>query len=142
MKKRARAFKIYTNIQKDPTYRRRAPPRPLPLRSVPPVYIYRERCARQRKFILLVVKTEREDGRKIYEFCNNPKIKSCGFCVRVFAGRTTEINIETRIYIPCGRSKSIFESKFFVPRPRFLPLSRWPFFTRKGVLCNEKRAYL
>ena len=68
-----------------------------------------------------------------------PKSNPVVFGAR-FRGKNGD-NIETRIYIPCGRSKSILESKFFVPRPRFLPLSRWPFFTR-GVLCNEKRAYL
>ena len=51
------------------------------------LYIYRERCARQRKFILLVVKTERETEKKFTNFATT-QIKSLWFLVRVFAGRT------------------------------------------------------
>lgn len=56
-----------------------------------------------------------------------------------FRGKNGD-NTETRIYIPCGRSKTTLESKFFVPRPRFLPLSRWPFFTR--AVCYVTKSAL
>ena len=136
---RARAFKITNTKKETPTYRRRAPPRPLPLRSVPPVFNQSARVLfdkRERDFCVserVQLLKPRERREKIYEFlCNNPSSERA----RVFAG--TEL-IETRIYIRCSRSKIILESASFVPRPRFLPLSRWPFFI-KCVLCDEKRA--
>ena len=38
------------------------------------LYIERERCARQRKFILLVVKTEREKEKKFTNFATTHQI--------------------------------------------------------------------
>jgi len=82
---RARAFKITNTKKETPTYRRRAPPRPLPLRSVPPVFNQSARVLfdkREREFcvserVQLLKPREREKKfTNFYATTHHPSVRA------------------------------------------------------------------